>query len=96
MVRTSYAHHDRTVHIIAVRAGAERFPPRWARVTREAAVQSWTMRSPTSYPPLPASSPIDIDALAAEIGSLLRTVDLPASVRRVSLIPSIRARGWPC
>ena len=40
------------------------------------------------YLPLPASSPIDIDALAAEFGSLLRTVDLPASVRRVSLIPS--------
>ena len=89
VLRGSYAHHDRTVHIIAVRSGADDLPAALRSVASAAAsVPSSDNAVADVYLPLTASSPTDVDALAGEIGTLLRSTDLPASVRRVSLIPS--------
>ncbi len=89
VVRSSYSHHDRTVHVIAVRAAADDLTAALRAVGAAASTVPPSDNAVADvYLPLSSSSPTDIDALAVEIGASLDKVDLPAAVRRVSLIPS--------
>ncbi len=89
VVRSSYAHNDRTVHIVAVRAGAGDLPAALGAVARAASTLPPSDNTVADvYLPLPPSSATDVDALAIEFSTVLGTAQLPASVRRVSLIPA--------
>ena len=86
---TQYARHHRTIHVVAIRAGAEAMADALAAVA--AAVQP--IQAPDTvvvdvYLPFAADSAETADSLSAKLIALLGSVSLPGAVRRIALIAS--------
>jgi acetyl/propionyl-CoA carboxylase alpha subunit/acetyl-CoA carboxylase carboxyltransferase component len=89
VVRASYEHRDRTVHVLAARVDDADLVPALGAVRRHAlGIAGPATAVADLFLTRPATDGADSDALAEDLAAALAFAGLPSAVRRVSLVAS--------